>query len=486
MNKVTGKVLLQETGVGIPNLVVTVYDVDFDSLPKDAIQSRPAKVVNLWERLQGDRLGSVLTDDSGVFVLEYEDKEFREERPDLLLFVTAPEGQELNGCSPMLHISCGIRQNAARIESYIIRLKAEELGKAGVPLPSVHAQGSAQSEGFRVPDDIFGSLQLRYARQDKFRELARRLTADRLKRQRASEVKVAHVFKRIDKLLSPIPESIRESHHYAPINADIQQASLASLSKQIELLHRDDAPVKMSGVAVASEDVITSIKQSDGNFKPSYKASEFDPVRFGATLEPARRPPTVLVRVETAFDYCARTNMEAPLCPGDNGGQGHADEDPTPDDGLTEGPDAGEAPAFDIHRYVTALLEAPVDSGVMPLSLQPRPDQATVQKQVNDLELRGGPADAPAYYDFHHLQIAFDHVWTETFDQDIVERLKDLYRGILELGGDPPAADHPIAGPESSWFSQGPQRLFYSWRNEAEEVCLAMTEDVPPEVLAAV
>jgi len=178
--------------------------------------------------------------------------------------------------------------------------------------------------------------------------------------------------------------------------------------------------------------------------------------------------------------------MEAPLCPGDNGGQGHADEDPTPDDGLTEGPDAGEAPAFDIHRYVTALLEAPVDSGVMPLSLQPRPDQATVQKQVNDLELRGGPADAPAYYDFHHLQIAFDHVWTETFDQDIVERLKDLYRGILELGGDPPAADHPIAGPESSWFSQGPQRLFYSWRNEAEEVCLAMTEDVPPEVLAAV
>jgi hypothetical protein len=136
MNKVTGKILLQETGVGIPNLIVTIYDVDFDTLPKKALQSPQAKIVDSWDQLAGDRLGSILTDDDGSFVLEYGDKEFNEDRPDLLLFVTAPEGSGLNGCSPMLHVSCGIRQKAGRLESYLIRLTTEELKKAGVPLPN--------------------------------------------------------------------------------------------------------------------------------------------------------------------------------------------------------------------------------------------------------------------------------------------------------------------------------------------------------------
>ena len=146
MNKVTGKVLLHETGVGIPNLVVTVYDVDSSTLPDDALPPNPAKIVNFWEQLQGKRLGSVLTNANGAFLLDYDDSEFKEERPDLLLFVTAPEGPGLDGCSPVLHVSCGIRQNAGRIESYLIRLMAEELKGAGVPLPSVPAQASEASK----------------------------------------------------------------------------------------------------------------------------------------------------------------------------------------------------------------------------------------------------------------------------------------------------------------------------------------------------
>ncbi len=477
MNKVTGKVLLHETGVGIPNLVVTVYDVDSDTLPQEAIQSKQASLVSLWERLQGDRLGSVLTDEGGGFVLEYEDKEFKEERPDLLLFVTTPEGPGLDGCSPVVHVSCGIRQNAGRIESYLVRLTVEELNKAGVPLPSVRAQ---QSKGIHEPADVIASMQLRYARQDTFRELARQLTADRIKKQRETDAKIAKTFGRIDKLLSPIPESIRESHHYVPMGADIQQASLASLTKQIEMLHRDDAPVKMTGRTFATNDQINALKQADGSFKSSYKAGEFDAVRFGATLEPAKGPPTVLVRVETAFDYCERTSKEAERCLGDGGVEDHPDDDRCPVEGTVENPVLGEGSALDIPRYVAGLLEAPVQNGAMPLPFESRPTQCKVQKQVNDLELRGGPADAPAYYDFHHLQIAFDHVWTEAFDQDIVEKLKELYRGILELGGDPPAADVSGIG---SWLSPGPPPLLFSMMNEAERACQAAIDDVPADVV---
>jgi hypothetical protein len=147
MHKVTGKVLLHETGVGIPNLVVTVYDIDSNTLPRETFQSKQASLVNFWEQLQGERLGSVLTDRDGTFALEYDDREFEEKRPDLLLFVTGPEGPGLDGCSPVLHVSCGIRQHAGRIESYLIRLTAEELKGAGVPLPSVPLANLPQSKG---------------------------------------------------------------------------------------------------------------------------------------------------------------------------------------------------------------------------------------------------------------------------------------------------------------------------------------------------
>jgi hypothetical protein len=469
MNKVTGKILFQETGIGIPNLVVTIYDVDFNALPKDVLQNSPMKVVSFWEHLQGDRLGSVLTDGDGAFVLEYEDKEFKEDRPDLLLFVTAPEGPGLNGCSPMLHVSCGIRQNAGRIESYLVRLTAEELKRADVPLPNLRAQEAGQSEGVRGPEDIFGSLRLRHARQDKFRELARQLTADRIKQRRETDIKVTQAFKRVDKLLSSIPESIRESHHYVPMDADIQHASLASITKQIETLHRDDVPAKMSGVAVASEDVIGAFKQPDGSFRPSIKAGEFDTVRFGATLGPSKRAPNVLVRVETAFDYCRRTSVKAERCLGDDDVENHPDDGRPLADETVENPAVLELQAFDIPRYVAALLETTVPHDAAPLPLQSRPNQRTVQERVEGLELRGGPADAPAYYDFHHLQIAFDHVWTEAFDQDLVERLKELYREIVEFGSDPIPPGFPI--------------FVIDLLTEAERVCQAATEDVPPFVV---
>jgi hypothetical protein len=481
MNKVTGKILLHETGAGIPNLVVTVYDVDFNALPKDAFQSQPAKVVDFWEHLQGDRLGSVLTDGDGAFVLEYEDKEFKEDRPDLLLFVTAPEGAGLNGCSPMLHVSCGIRQNAGRIESYLIRLDAAELKKTGVPLSSIRAQQSEGSRTNNEPANVIGALQLRYSRQDKVRELARQLAADRIKQQREMDARIVQRFRRVDKLLSSIPESIRESHHYVSMDADIQQASLASLTRQTEMLHRDDAPVKMSGVAVAADDLIAGLKQADGSFKPSYKADEFDTVRFGSTLEPAKRPPTVLVRVETAFEYCKRTSMEPVHCLED-GVQDQSDEGLTSNDGSAESPGVGETQALDIPRYVAALLETAIPHNALPLPLESRPDQGAVQKGVNDLVLSGGPADAPAYYDFHHLQIAFDHVWTEAFDQDLVEQLKRLYGEILELGGQPPEDDISGIGP---WLSPGRRSssLVYSMMSEAERACQAATGDVPADIV---
>jgi len=142
------------------------------------------------------------------------------------------------------------------------------------------------------------------------------------------------------------------------------------------------------------------------------------------------------------------------------------------------------AVAADIPGYVMDLLRAPAPDGNGALKLDSRPTPETVQDHVNRLELRRGPADSPAYYDFHHLQIAFDHVWTESFDQALVEKLKDLYRGILEIGGDVPGG-RPV-GPESSWFSRMPGWFSNNLLDEAERACSATDFEVPAVVVDAI
>lgn len=60
-----------------------------------------------------------------------------------------------------------------------------------------------------------------------------------------------------------------------------------------------------------------------------------------------------------------------------------------------------------------------------------------VQEGVDGFTLHSGPADAPALHDFHHLQIAFEHVWQELFDGNVVQTGKKLYSDLVVLGIDP-------------------------------------------------
>jgi len=56
-----------------------------------------------------------------------------------MLYVTAPERSGTEHCGRILHISCGIRQNAGRLETYVINFPVEPLKKAGVSIPGAPA-----------------------------------------------------------------------------------------------------------------------------------------------------------------------------------------------------------------------------------------------------------------------------------------------------------------------------------------------------------
>ncbi|HKC17434.1 MAG TPA: hypothetical protein VKC11_12085 [Steroidobacteraceae bacterium] len=126
MKKIAGLIQVKESGLGVRNLVVAVFDSDL-AIEEIRAQGSVAQLL----RGAGRRLGSVLTDENGAFSLSTEDLEFagNEPRPNLVLMVLAPEDvQDLRRPFPLpteeriLYVSSVPRLDAGAEESYVIRL----------------------------------------------------------------------------------------------------------------------------------------------------------------------------------------------------------------------------------------------------------------------------------------------------------------------------------------------------------------------------
>jgi hypothetical protein len=149
-------VILKESGVGIPNLLVVL----FSPQPVILLSGAPPTA-----DVSGDRLGSVITGQDGSFALSYDDADFRivnpqEQRPDLHLSVFAPEEPDSVPSELVVFSSILPRQLGARREQYIVCLTTAQLEKAGIPVPS------AVLEDFEPSGNIVARLHQLAARQN--------------------------------------------------------------------------------------------------------------------------------------------------------------------------------------------------------------------------------------------------------------------------------------------------------------------------------
>lgn len=150
-NIVSGKILVKESGAGIPDLLVILFDIDNWGDPEErsdgALLRQSATGLNTSTNTgfdvsllfkMGDRIGSTLTDASGEFLFDVIPKDFNlppkttEQKPDLVLLVLAPEEPGLDINSRLLYLSNHIRLNAGTRESYIIKLSNELLANKGI------------------------------------------------------------------------------------------------------------------------------------------------------------------------------------------------------------------------------------------------------------------------------------------------------------------------------------------------------------------
>lgn len=66
-----------------------------------------------------------------------------------------------------------------------------------------------------------------------------------------------------------------------------------------------------------------------------------------------------------------------------------------------------------------------------------RPDVNAVMDDLAAMKnLRGGPADATAFHDFHVLQLAFENIWMHAFDENLKDTVKMLFVEAVRLYDD--------------------------------------------------
>lgn len=481
MNKIVGKISHKETGLGIPDLLVVIYDVDPDTRPEELLNEFNPSNGNTLSNAQlplsfGDRITSEATDAEGRFVCEYRDEEFRvrnesEKRPDLLLMVLAPEetGQAPN--SRILHISLAIRQNAARKETYLIKLNSRQLESAGIPIPKEPGEGD-------TPPILVNRLKTFEEQRMQLEGGINELAKNRVENTRV-KLEVFHSdFKpALRKSLSHLPDNERLNDRVVSSDKEVLEKNTSAMKDGINKFFKTDDNAAENGDGSESllesrppvrsfinltdkqKDILQRIAETNGD--GIIEGDQLDRVLHGEDSTPLNN--VLMVRENPLLKFCREMTSHEKKCLKllDNSQESESDsgEDSNEDnnteiegslnenEGTNNGSENNE-PSNSVNEpltgdeliqfYTSRLLETAttpeteVSGGLTPIS-----NDEKVRDQIKRLSLEKSPADMPAYYDFHNLQLAFEHVWQEAIDEGILNLAEDAYDLIVELGGNP-------------------------------------------------
>jgi hypothetical protein len=452
MNKISGRVVLKETGLGIPDLLVVIHDADPGTTAEDTppaggpaggggpsrSRSRATAAPAASHAGLGDRLGSRLTASTGAFEFEYEDAEFQlrnasEKRPDLLLVVVAPEEPGVDEASRVLYTSRAIRQNAGRIEQYLIRIPGDVLKKAGVPLP---LDPAVASEGSR---SVIGKFEQAVVYRKDIQTETRRIAAkqvDAAREQHEATVRTVES-KVIESLIGVTAEEARRLRIVMPggkpepvlFNA-VNDGITGSINQR-----------RLAGYLVLTEEEAARFRDAEGGLRQDIPGPEIEPFIYKARLEADR--PNILTREDPVAAICraheSRSLFDTPAPP-TGGGAGNGA-------GTGEEENGAELELKDLPKFISRLVNPvipPEEAAVFG-----RPSADDVQNAVQGLQIKSGPADVAAFYDFHQLQIAFDYVWQHAIDDGVLEATNALARALSDAGADPVKAvssGNPLRG----------------------------------------
>ncbi|MDH4137734.1 MAG: hypothetical protein OEW09_13620, partial [Anaerolineae bacterium] len=423
-SRVSGRVVRQEDGRGVAGLIVEVYDI-----------THPESGVELPKG--GRRLGAVATGAQGAFQLALPAlgelrTSSRTITPgrNLQLLILAPEGPGTSHEERRLYAT-DVRLNAGQHEEFLIRLPQENLNNAGIPAP---AAGAGEDRAAAVAKTA--------AQAHKVEAAVAELVQERLKSVQARRRFFREsVRPALEADLTTVTDEERASGRFIPQDKSVRDGYLASVAEEVKALSGDDTsgdrPRRRTRFLLTNEQAKAIIPENT-NGPVAFKEAELEAALGG----PLDIPPVVYRR--GLFDDPCRPPFPGEEClraPAGDDGAGEGQEDgagaPGEDSSLadTDGNVPGEGVEFDKGAYIARLLdrlaapEDPVEFGYDAGAPTPvsrlTPDE--VAGAISALNIEPGPADVPAFYDFHDLQIAFEPVWQEALDDDYLDDVEAAY-----------------------------------------------------------
>jgi hypothetical protein len=414
--RVQGRVVVAETGTGVPDLVVSVLDVD--PVPvSPPTHARPVQPGGM------ERLGSVLTDAEGRFWLAFDEKRFAAgdgspARPDLVLCVSGPDrpgspgkpdGLDLE--QRLLFRTVAPLTDAGDIESFVIQVEGAQLERAGVRLPQT-------DEAVLGPAALRGRLQVQMQEHKAVAQVQREFAAHALPAMTRERVAVAGMLSRL------ADEGVFARAGFLGLNPaldDIRRGLMERWRRTLER-HRE------TRVAMRFRLDDAAVRDLGGDPEALARGGTMA-VTFCDLSRRLGSDGSLLRHRDLLTALRARRSVQALSAqPG---------ADPAPGGG--EATDGTGATAEDVRSEILQRLRAQVAQ--LPdieaaRNGSPAEDLLRIKEIVRRLEMSGGPANVVASRDLNVLQIAFESVWTSFFDRRFERKARELYRTLVQLDED--------------------------------------------------
>jgi hypothetical protein len=438
MNTITGRVTLKETGIGIPDLLVVIIDIDPGVRNEESFEQPPPGTIfaaNPDNGILGDRIGSVLTTSDGSWSLSYDDSEFQilnaqEKRPDLQLMVLGPEDADSDKPPVVLFSSKILRVNSGRTESYLIRIKSEQLKKAEVAVPEF--QIADNSPEFKIRE--FESKKIN---QKKLVEGIKTVNKQFEETENAERTVLKDTFRQAilpDRaVLESMYNFVKSTDTIKDVQTKVYTTGADVIDTKINNINPDN-PVPGKGIKVnlilTDED-----KQNLQQYKFSLDNKEYYniPENIIQTIlfkgENDDGINNILFSNNPISKFCIQKSVDEKCAEEHTGLHTDSHTDPPGSNGSEHNNPTGMAKE-DIPFYLTKVLDGKESNGFTNHKdyKSQRPDSKSIQANVDSFALQKGPADATAFYDFHSLHIAFQHVWQQLLDETLVNLGDQIHR----------------------------------------------------------
>ena len=450
-NRISGRIVLKETGVGIPDLLVVMYDLDPGTRSEEGLEA-PASPTSILvptpQALLGDRLGSVLSGADGSWALAYQDAEFRilnntEKRPDLQLMVLAPEDADAEAPPTVLFSSKLMRLNSGRLEAYLIRIPAAHLETAGIPIPTAADHGDATNVKIQKYRE---SRTARRALRAGLKSVNQDIDAQESEARTALRKTIQDVIRPNPAALSPLVQVVKDTEPIEPA----QQTVFTAGSDYIDsVIAKPAQPEPGKGIKIHL--ILTEQDRQDlQSFKFSldgqdyYDIPEAEIQRLLFKKEGPNSVNAILFANNPISKFCIQKSTEHKCAEFHTGlSTGEDPHHDSTDSHEPPPPPPGPMVKEDIPLFLGALLadKASAQFQNHDQYTSQRPDDKSVQAKVDSFSLKKGPADTTAFYDFHSLQIAFHYVWQQLLDETIVNLAEQIHND-LETAGKTGLVDH--------------------------------------------